>query len=258
MEDGARLRMGMQNHAARPFAALLVFIACATPGIVAAHIEQDEPTPRPNSAPNQITPPCGGLPRSATPLSMQAGSQLRLRWHETIDHPGSYRISFGRSTGPTFNGNQLGDMVLDNAVMGTYSATVTLPSTPCTDCTLQLIQISSNQAPPAGQVTPSGFREYAFCTDMVLTAAAPAGTEGTTGTTGTTGGGTTGGVAKATTGSQTTGGSKARVSNEDDNDPDNASVGGCTQAGGVAPLAALAAAAVLLYRRRVQRSGGDH
>ncbi len=98
------------------------------------------------------TGPCGGLARSAVPAVLAPGSTITLNWEETIDHPGRFEIYFSQA-GDT--GFQLLKTVQDNQGAGVptphqFSTTVTLPNVTCTDCTLQLIQVmTENPANPS-------------------------------------------------------------------------------------------------------------
>lgn len=93
--------------------------------------------------------PCGGLPRTANPPMLAPGSTITVNWEETIDHPGRFEFYFSPA-------NDVGFVLLktvpDTAtgpLPHQFSTTVTLPTTPCTDCTLQMIQVmTENPAAP--------------------------------------------------------------------------------------------------------------
>lgn len=58
-----------------------------------AHIQLDYPPARTTS---QKSSPCGaaGSVRGESVTRLRAGETLIVRWRETINHPGHYRISF--------------------------------------------------------------------------------------------------------------------------------------------------------------------
>lgn len=163
-----------------------------------AHIEMDFPTPKFNDGANKWCP-CGpdvntGTSRSnaacaletsdndrgSTSNSFQAGQQITVRWRETIGHSGRFRVAFDPSGADLadFNANILGDIAdnaSNNAGGNNWEMTVTLPSTPCTNCTLQLIQVMGVSTATA-IASPAGSQTYFQCANLVLTA--PGGGEG--------------------------------------------------------------------------------
>lgn len=107
--------------------------------------------------------PCGGLPRVAMPAQLIAGSTLTVTWEETINHPGRYEFSFSSAGDANF---QLLQTIPDTQDGGglphQYSTTLVLPSQPCAACTLQMIQVmTENPASPS---------LYYSCADMSLSA----------------------------------------------------------------------------------------
>jgi hypothetical protein len=121
------------------------------------------------------TAPCGGVARSVSSATYAPGATITLNWEETINHPGRFEIYFSPANDANW---QLLKTVTDtmdgtNDLPHQYSTTVTLPSAPCAACTIQLIQvmtenmanpsyyyscsdikIQSATAPPAPQPTP--------------------------------------------------------------------------------------------------------
>lgn len=159
----------------------------------AAHIALRSPAPRTGA---QKEGPCGaaGSTRGTTVTTYQPGETITVEWDETVDHPGHYRIAFDDSGDDAFiNPSRstddfpfvLVDRITDKAG-GRYTAQVTLPSTPCTNCTLQLMQIMTTTEPY------NSF--YWQCADIVIAGdAAPDA--------GPTGGGETSGGCATTSGS---------------------------------------------------------
>jgi len=98
--------------------------------------------------------PCGNLkPKPATTaLSYTPGQSVTLKFEETIDHPGRYYINFSPANDLNFDANRLIEVadVQGGTLPHEYTTTVTLPMTPCENCTLQLIQsMEENPAAPS-------------------------------------------------------------------------------------------------------------
>jgi hypothetical protein len=70
----------------------LLIAALLAPGIASAHIALLDPPPRTNMLKMRQ---CGdpAAPRG-TPMVLPPGATYTVKWLETIDHPGHYRISF--------------------------------------------------------------------------------------------------------------------------------------------------------------------
>jgi len=133
-----------------------------------AHIAMMSPPPR--STTDLKTGPCGraGSTRGTNITTFRPGETITVAWDETVDHPGHYRIAFDDSGDDAFidpnNPNDdfpstLVDQIADKAG-GHYTQEVRLPTTPCTDCTLQLMQIMTTAVPY------NSF--YYQCADLVL------------------------------------------------------------------------------------------
>lgn len=171
----------------------------------AAHITLDQPPAR---DPAMKTPPCGGTnPRSPMPAVFAPGAKVTVKWHETVPHPGFFRIAFSTDgktfpTDPTDPPAAVAAPVLAiiPKVAGTtaYSTDITLPSAPCETCTIQVIQYMEQHAPPP---------YYYQCADIVIRNGTGGASNG--GSAGASGGNTaTGGTGGATvTGSGGTAGS---------------------------------------------------
>lgn len=118
-----------------------------------AHIALVFPPPR---TAEQKAGPCGvaGSARGSA-MSFQPGETITVEWDETVDHPGHYRIAFDDAGTDAFqNPNNPADnfpstMVepIADKVGGHYTQMVTLPATPCTNCTLQLMQVMTTVVP---------------------------------------------------------------------------------------------------------------
>ncbi|HUP56636.1 MAG TPA: SCE4755 family polysaccharide monooxygenase-like protein [Bdellovibrionota bacterium] len=118
--------------------------------------------PRNNIA-NKVGP-CGSS-RTNLPTFLIAGQQLTVQWDEFIEHPGYYRIAFSPADDLGFDQNIILNNIPDlpgatPANPRVYSRTITVPSTPCQRCTLQLIQyMTENPALP---------ELYFSCADIVI------------------------------------------------------------------------------------------
>lgn len=138
----------------------LALIALLQPAWAFAHARLTSPTPR-NTAANK-TGPCGS-PRTANATTFAPGATITVTWTETINHPGYYRIAFSPSGDTGFDANVLLNNIPNPAgLQANNSATVTLPTTPCTQCTLQLIQVMTDDNPPTN---------YFSCADITISAA---------------------------------------------------------------------------------------
>jgi len=254
------------------FAFAAAFTAAA---VSQAHIDMIDPPPRHVGFDNQKTAPCGiaGSTRSGSPLTVAPGSQLTIKWDETVDHPGHYRILFDED-GTDFvvpaNGADictpgeigdtgvhcLADNIPDQAGAPDYEMTVTLPDVVCDNCTIQLIQWMSdkeNDGIPDNEV-------YFECTDVVL-ADGPVGQGGGGGgtTSGAGGAGGAGGSGEPTTSSSSSGsgaGSGAEPTDDDLVQPTDSSCG-CRVVGmdsGASSAAAVAALGLVAFAARRRRS----
>lgn len=151
---------------------LAILVGWATPLTASAHIALVNPAPRTAS---QKAGPCGAAGSVAgTPTTLAAGSVLRVRWMETIDHPGHFRISFDASGDDGFvDPASASDSYTNDAVLlddiadkkgGAYEVEVTLPDVACDKCTLQIIQLMTDKAP----YQPGTNDLYYQCADLKL------------------------------------------------------------------------------------------
>ncbi len=121
----------------------------------------------------QKTEPCGTSTPTPTNAvtTVTAGQTLKVKWQETIGHPGHYRLRIVKSrselTTPTavvsanncvsapIEPSSLSPFVADGLFphdvgMGgtTFEQDVIVPNLACDDCTLQVLQFMSSHAPP--------------------------------------------------------------------------------------------------------------
>jgi hypothetical protein len=147
-----------------------------------AHIELRFPVPR---TLEQKSGPCGGDgardPNRVTVFP--PGATVDVRWAETIDHPGHFRVSFDDdgeddfylpSAFDDFPGDEptiLVDNIVDEQLGGERTQRITLPDAECDNCTLQVIQMMTDKAPYG-----DGNDIYFQCADLeVREGADPAG-----------------------------------------------------------------------------------
>jgi len=149
-----------------------------------AHIDLDSPTGRGDL--DQKSGPCGsnwdGASKNVTAL--EPGATITVRWTETINHPGHFRISFDDDGIDAFQDPTSYDDIQESPTLpvlldgiedksgGQYEAQVTLPNVECENCTLQLIQVMSETPPyEAGDL-------YFRCADLALRRGAGGGDAG--------------------------------------------------------------------------------
>ncbi len=174
-----------------PTIALAVLLTFAGVQVADAHIAMQSPSSRTAS---QKQGPCGaeGSTRG-TPVTYKPGETITVRWDETVDHVGHYRLAFDMDGQDDFplpvNPDDsfpsiLVDQIPDRAGGGEYSQEITFPNMECDNCTLQLIQIMTTKVP---------YNSFYFqCVDIILTADGPGDPSGADAGTGGTGGETSG------------------------------------------------------------------
>lgn len=121
------------------------------------------------------TGPCGGVVRTSTPKAYAPGATITVKWEETINHPGRFEFYFSPANDSNFVLLKTVNDTMDstNDLPHQYSTTITLPSTPCDNCTLQMIQVMTDRSPPSN---------YYSCADIKLQGATvPPGTPADTG-----------------------------------------------------------------------------
>ncbi len=196
----------------------LVSLLVAMPAL--AHVYLDAPTSLyvqnatgdPQKASIGVFAPCGvnidggdptGTPSGAV-TNVTAGQQLTLRWHDTIAHPGTFRIgvatrqldfadavtdgtcsSVAIESTPTYP--VVADGILPHSGTspdgGGWDYTITVPNLTCDagPCVMQLVQFMLNHGAPGGSTC-----FYHHCAALRIS---PAGTGGGSGGNGGTGGG---------------------------------------------------------------------
>jgi uncharacterized protein (TIGR03382 family) len=123
-------------------------------GTAYAHIQLVSPAAR---MIEQKAPPCGqsGAQRGTNVTTFQPGETVTIAWDETVDHPGHYRIAFDDDGDDVFqNPNNPDDNFastlmepIADKVGGRYAVDIVLPTTPCNNCTIQLVQVMTTQVP---------------------------------------------------------------------------------------------------------------
>jgi hypothetical protein len=150
-------------------ASILGFLIFASPALGHARWLTTGTTPPRSSSSGLKSGPCGGVTRTANPTELVAGQTLTLQWEETIDHPGWYIISFDPAGESSFQNNVLiamhPDVQNSNTLPHQYSAQITVPNTPCETCTLQMIQVMTED--------PNNPRNYYSCADIRIVANGP-------------------------------------------------------------------------------------
>ena len=142
--DGFRHAWGVRT--------LLVLLLLS--GTASAHITMTAPPPR--TLDNKAGP-CGaaGSKRGTRVTTFAPGATITVEWDETVDHPGHYRIAFDNDGDDVFvNPNNPNDNFaftlmepIPDKAGGHYTQQITLPTAPCSNCTLQLMQIMTTQVP---------------------------------------------------------------------------------------------------------------
>lgn len=196
----------------RAYPVLAFALVCLAASAADAHIALSSPPPR---HVEQKNGPCGVGPddaRGPNVTTFQGGETILVRWTETVQHPGHFRISFdgdghddfGDPAGyddfysnPAVLIDEIADKVESQAM---YEQEITLPMMSCDNCTLQLIQVMTDKPP-----YELGTNDlYYQCADIVLEGAAATTGESTSGD---TSGDTSGGESStdATSGDSTSG-----------------------------------------------------
>lgn len=163
---------------------LLVLVLLS--GTASAHITMTSPTPRTT---DNKAGPCGaaGSTRGSHVATFAPGETITVEWDETIDHPGHYRIAFDNDGDDVFINPSTPDDNYPFTLMepipdkdgGHYTQAITLPTTLCNNCTLQLMQIMTTDVPY------NSF--YYQCADITIAEGGGSGSDGAGG------GGTSGG-----------------------------------------------------------------
>jgi hypothetical protein len=206
------------------------------PGAARAHIKMSAPadwiTTNSSGDPQKITP-CGVDPTKPSTFTvtnavttLHVGDKVTFNWTETVPHDGHFRIALAitsrdeltdpavtkmNSDGtaaevaistayPVLADNLFPHTAASVSANKAYTYSVTIPNTPCTKCTLQLLQFMANHP-----LDPSYF--YHQCADVtILAAAGSGGSGGAPSGTGGGGAGKSGGTGGATSGAGGSGG----------------------------------------------------
>lgn len=147
-----------------PLRTVVVLLAALLALPTAAHTLLDEPSRRYDDMKGAVCGKGGGADARTSNFTRYApGETITVRWTETINHVGTYRIAFdddGADRGD-FDANVLATIEDPSNDSGdTFDTEVTLPDVECTNCTLQLIQVM-------GQ-TGNDSNTYFQCADLVL------------------------------------------------------------------------------------------
>jgi len=123
--------------------------------------------PRTNATGLKEPAPCGGVARTLIPKVLMQGDSVFVKFKETINHPGHFRIAFSSAADAGFDQNILMDNILHAPANeggadanGIYTKMIKLPDMECSDCTLQLIQVMT---------TATSSSNYYSCADIQLT-----------------------------------------------------------------------------------------
>lgn len=153
-------------------------ILVGMPSVAVAHIQLDEPMARYT---DQKKGPCGRADdpgRSDRVTVYEPGQKIVLKWRETVNHPGHYRISFDEDGQDDFKDpSDFMDYYSNPAVImdeiadkrgGEYQVELQLPDVTCERCTLQVVQVMYDKPP----YTVGGNDLYYQCADIALRRAA--------------------------------------------------------------------------------------
>lgn len=111
-------------------------------------------------------------------FTAEAGSTIVLKFKETVGHGGRYRVAFDPDGADfaDFNANVLTEIddpfgSTGNVGGNNWEIEVPLPQTPCTNCTLQLIQVmeGSTLGGTVDGTKLASMSTYYACIDLVLT-----------------------------------------------------------------------------------------
>lgn len=98
--------------------------------------------------------PCGGVARTAQSAVLYKGTTVKLKFEETIEHPGKYVIYFSQANDANFTllMDNIPDIAQPLAVQNgvtvprVYEVDVPVPNVDCAACTLQLVQVMTGSA----------------------------------------------------------------------------------------------------------------
>jgi MYXO-CTERM domain-containing protein len=178
-------------------AVVIALLGLAPIGVAEAHIHLLQPMARQTTTQGdpQKEMHCGSstLTRTAARTSTYLpGATVTVMWAETINHPGWFRIAFqpagegfalpiagaGADRFPdvdaTGTTDAAGALILkDRIADGTLQTEITLPNMECATCTLQFIQVMTNNPPYDIDQGAANNDLYFNCADITLAANAP-------------------------------------------------------------------------------------
>ena len=136
----------------------------APSGFSHARLKPGNPLALRNTDPGNKVAPCGpATARNPNPTYIKPGATVTVQFEETIQHPGRFIFSFSQANDQ--NMQQL--MVVPdnqddpNNLPHQYSVTLTMPNIECEACTIQMIQVMTEN--------PNNPTNYYSCADIKLT-----------------------------------------------------------------------------------------
>jgi MYXO-CTERM domain-containing protein len=146
--------MPTSRSVVRSFAALAMF---ALPVSAEAHTRLVAPEPL-SQDDNLKAGPCGctvgvNCDANYTVSSYEVGQQVNVTWEETINHDGDFRVAFSPKkpadvTEADFDNAIIKATQADAQNGGVGTMMITLPATPCDECTIQVRQFMAGAADP--------------------------------------------------------------------------------------------------------------
>jgi hypothetical protein len=130
-------------------------------------------TPPRTNATGLKSAPCGAAPRTALSKNYSPGQVIPVEFEETINHPGRFEIRIlgpadqplAAYTAPLLTIQDVQNTAIQNGVNHQYTGQVPLPNITCIDCSLQLIQVMTEN--------PANPSLYYSCTDISIGATPP-------------------------------------------------------------------------------------
>jgi len=174
----------------------LAIVLCSSTAFAHTRIKPGASLIPRSSSSGEKTAPCGSFPPSADSANrttLKPGAKLTISWEETIQHTGHFRIAFSPDGINGFDSNILMDNIpdtqngstnyTDSTTYHQFSQVITVPTTLCETCALQVIQVMIDNHPQ----TPTN---YYSCADIRISntpgsATNAAGTTSTANDTGT-------------------------------------------------------------------------
>lgn len=145
--------------------ALILFIIIGVSGQLAfghARLKSDGNLPPRDNNPGLKTAPCGGVLATSNLTYFVKGTQITVQWEETIQHPGRYEFNISYDNEATWQnlGTVIDTQDNRNDLPHQYEASFTLPDQACTQCTIQMIQVMTED--------PQNPRNYYSCADVSI------------------------------------------------------------------------------------------